>query len=95
MEVIGIALGIFVVYFSYISSLGLYEDDFFFIGNSLHTSFSALLQYSLHCFQTFPEGRPLGFVLPAWFTFVGEHVGGLVGIYLIAYGILVINALLV
>lgn len=49
---------------------GLYEDDFFFIGDAMARDISYLPRRFVNDFTTFPEGRPIGFFAAAVFAFV-------------------------
>lgn len=77
-----VAIATFAYYFK-VSGFGLYEDDFVFVGVPI--SFSSLNDLWLAIFHEmvhWPEGRPLGFILPLVFSYLGEQAfHSLVGLY--------------
>ncbi len=87
-------LTIWVAHFFYFLDFGLYEDDYAFVGPALDWSLRDLLDHTAAVFASWPQGRPLVFFLPQALSFIGSQLGGLHAIYLIAYVMIAINALL-
>lgn len=79
--------------FSLSGRLGLYEDDYFFIGYAMGDD-GAYLADRLRNVASWPQGRPVGFLLPALLTFVGDHLGGLQAIYVVGFLVVSLNAFL-
>lgn len=85
-----------VAHFWYFQERGVYEDDLAHIVPYMDASFDDLMSFSKDVLsETFKTGRPLGKIIPALLTFMGMHLGGLSGIFLIAYVVIACNALLV
>jgi hypothetical protein len=93
LALLGSALLVWVAQFHALASLGLYEDDYFFISSAMGQDASYLLQ-RLKVFVTLPQGRPFGFFLPDLLSFVGDKLGGLTAIYLIGFAIVTLNTFL-
>ena len=74
---------------------GLYEDDYSFISPAFGMDFHQLLAHISAMFARWPQGRPLGHSIPSLLSFVGYNLGGLYGLYIIAFFILSLNAFLV
>jgi len=89
-----LALTIWVAHFFQFRGFGLYEDDYAFVSPSFGWNWNDLLIRTASDFSTWPQGRPLGFFLPHFFSFVGFQLGGLDGIYMIAFFIITLNACL-
>jgi hypothetical protein len=73
---------------------GLYEDDYWFISEAMGKNVDYLQRRFITAFTTLPQGRPLGFFLPDFFSFVGDKLGGLPGIYLVGFCVVVLNTFL-
>ncbi len=67
--------------------LGLYEDDHFRIPEAMGMTVAQIGQYiNEHLFNlTITQGRPLHLISIYLFSFLGQKVGGLLGIYVVAY----------
>jgi len=90
-----LSLIIWLAHFLFAHEFGLYEDDYYFISPPFGWDLNKLSIEILNNFETWPQGRPIGFSLPILFSFIGYNLGGLYGIYLIAFLILSLNACLV
>ena len=87
-----LALIIFVAHFLNVLHFGLYEDDYFYI--SPNWNFPAFLDAAKSALLTWPQGRPIGFLLPPLLSFVGSQLGGLPAIYGLGFLILCLNTCL-
>ncbi len=81
-----------LAHFVLAGGFGLYEDDLFLIGSPLAQPNGAYLFEQLDRFVSWPEGRPLHGYVAAVLTIVGSRVGGIAGLWWLAWGILVANA---
>jgi hypothetical protein len=88
-----LALLAWTAQFGSFARLGLYEDDYLFIARVMGAD-PAYLADRLGVFTDWPQGRPLGFFLPDLFSFIGDKLGGLPGIYLVGFVIVVLNSYL-
>lgn len=88
-----IAIAIWVSRFLGFRSFGLYEDDFAFIGGLINLSFPELIA-RLQELNFATQGRPIGFGIDYISAWSGYQLGGLSGVYIIAYSIVLINAIL-
>lgn len=84
---------VWLAHFAAAGSFGLYEDDYLFIGDAFGRDASYLIE-RLQVFRSLPQGRPIGYFLPQLLSFVGDHLGGLRVVYLLAYGVVALNTLL-
>lgn len=83
----------FFAHFFYMSGFGLYEDDYTLINVNWS---GAQVWYSIKdAFASWSYGRPFGYLMMYGFTYIGSKFGGLAGIYLIGYMIVVLNSVLV
>ena len=89
-----LTITIWVVHFSQSLHFGLYEDDWDFIGQPMAWTWGKLLDWVYMCLQHWPQGRPIGFAVVATLAFLGNRIGGLEAIYLIAFGLHVANTLI-
>ncbi|MBV9133131.1 MAG: hypothetical protein JO318_10545, partial [Chloroflexi bacterium] len=80
--------------FHHFRDFGLYEDDYWFISEAMGQPPSYLAARLVKAFTTLPQGRPFGFFLPDLFSFIGDKLGGLSGIYLVGFAIVVLNTFL-
>jgi hypothetical protein len=87
------ALLVWTAQFHRLLDFGLYEDDYFFISSAMGQDPSYLLQ-RLKVFATLPQGRPFGFFLPDLLSFVGDKLGGLIGIYVLGFAVVTLNTFL-
>ncbi len=91
-----LGLIIFTSHFSHIQYLGLYEDDYYYVAETLTydpPTFWHILRYEL---LSWPQGRPLGFTIPQTIVFLTHQIGlGIFTLYLLSFVILTINASLV
>lgn len=77
------------------STFGLYEDDLTFIPSAIETDFNGVLSMISGYFSTLAEqGRPFMWSWVVLFGHLGWRLAGLQGMYLIAYGVWLINILL-
>lgn len=80
--------------FHHFRDFGLYEDDYWFISEAMGRAPSYLADRFVKAFSTLPQGRPFGFFLPDLFSFIGDKIGGLPGIYLVGFLIVTLNTFL-
>jgi len=80
--------------FHHFRDFGLYEDDYWFISEAMGRAPSYLADRFVKAFTTLPQGRPFGFFLPDLFSFIGDKIGGLPGIYLVGFAIVTLNTFL-
>jgi hypothetical protein len=93
---------LFVAWFQGAQSFGLYAEDFLRISRAMHLAPSELLQLSLAALSDpggqlygYPtEGRPLHAVFIFLFSALGSRLGGLPGVYMMGYAIILVNAML-
>jgi hypothetical protein len=93
LELVFLALILWVAHYYLLHSFGLYEDDYAQISPPLGWHLSDILPF-LRWIATWPEGRPLGFPLPYLLAFVGGKLGGLSTIYLFGFLVHTTNAFL-
>jgi hypothetical protein len=87
-----------VVYFAHylrMYAFGLYEDDYWAIAPNFTRPLNQLPDLFLQCFRYWPQGRPLNHSLPTALSAIGYKLGGLPGIYGLAYAWLTLNSALV
>ncbi|MCC7361724.1 MAG: hypothetical protein IT317_19740 [Anaerolineales bacterium] len=92
--VLCLALVTWLAYYSYFRQLGLYEDDYYFIGKPLDYNWAELGTTLREFWGYWPQGRPIGFSLPYLLGFIGSHTVGLPGVYMLAALIVALNAVL-
>jgi hypothetical protein len=74
------------------SGFGLYEDDLTFIPGAIEADFGSIMQMvSGYLFTLAEQGRPLMWSWVVLFAHLGWHLGGLQGMYIIAYFVWLIN----
>ena len=90
------ALGLitWVAYYFHFKQLGLYEDDYYLIGSVLDFRLPELLKDVGWFWTHWPQGRPIQFSLPFLLSYIGSHLGGLPGVYVLAALIVAFNAVL-
>ena len=86
------ALG-WVAHFFAFRKFGLYEDDYFFISYAIGDNGFHLADI-VRDFTSWPEGRPIGFLLPPLFSSIGNRLGGLSAIYVLGFLVVTLNAFL-
>src|SRR5689334_12397415 len=85
---------VWLAQFHHFRDFGLYEDDYWFISEAMGKNWSYLAGRFVTVFTTLPQGRPFGFFLPDLFSFIGDKLGGLTGIYLLGLIIVTLNTYL-
>jgi hypothetical protein len=94
VQVLGLlALVTSVATFLHLRQFGLYEDDYFFVGEVIGNDPAFLIQ-RLGYYASWPQGRPIGFFLPNFFSLVGYKLGGMHALYLLGFAIVLLNAFL-
>jgi hypothetical protein len=94
VQVLGLlALVTWVAYFLHFRQFGLYEDDYFFVGEVFGSDPSVLSQ-RLGYYASWPQGRPIGFLLPNVLALVGSKLGGMHALYLLGFAIVLLNSFL-
>jgi hypothetical protein len=77
------------------AGFGLYEDDLTYIPGAIEASFGEIMQEVSGQLSTMGhQGRPLMWSWVILFSYVGWHLGGLQGMYVIAYLIWLVNIVL-
>ena len=79
--------------FFHFRDFGLYEDDYFFIGQPLVWTGAEFVK-SLEVIWTWPQGRPIGYLLCYVIAYVAGRMGGLQALYGAAYVVQATNVLL-
>jgi hypothetical protein len=88
-----LAITIWIAHFWHSASFGLYADDYIFISQPM-ISGPRLWSFIQTNVLSFAFGRPIGYILFGIPSFLGAKLGGLKGIYWIAYVFATINSLL-
>jgi hypothetical protein len=78
-----------------VADYGFYEDDYWGIVPWLKAPISDLWASTIDLLQTWPTGRPLNHILPPWFSWIGYHIDGFQGIYLLGFLVHSVNAFLI
>ncbi len=94
LELLVLALTIWVAHYFHFGSLGLYEDDYSHTSPALGWGFRDLVNSSVGELAVWDLGRPLGFILGPLLAFVGAQLGGLRAMYIIAYLVQATNGVL-
>jgi hypothetical protein len=83
-------------HFSWFRKMGFYEDDHFFAASVMTMTPHDLAQWIVTLIKRFPEpqGRNLGFALGFLLPYIGYHLGGLPGMFVVGYVIFGLNTLL-
>lgn len=78
------------------SEFGFYEDDFWRVTTSMHEPASVLGRHLIELFENYgrTQGRPLHDGLIRIFSYAGAQLGGLRGVYLLAFFCVALNAIL-
>ncbi len=77
-----------------LTAFGLYEDDYAMVVPALGQNLSNFISTLFHFFRGWPTGRPLGFAICHFLSFIGNNVAGLPGMYFIGYLIITTNSYL-
>lgn len=80
--------------YTYVFQFGLYSDDYAVLSGHIGQSWSALMQHIGHIWQSLPQGRPVGYTVHLLLSWSGFQLGGIVGMYAMAWGVLTLNACL-
>lgn len=88
------AVLVWTAQFHHFRDFGLYEDDYWFVSEAMGKNLDYLLGRLHTAFTALPQGRPFGFFLPDFFSFVGDKLGGLPAIYLLGFAIVTVNTFL-
>jgi hypothetical protein len=91
---LAIAAVSWIAQFHHLRDFGLYEDDYWFISQAMGKDPSYLVARFEKVFTTLPQGRPFGFFLPDLLSWIGDRLGGLQGIYLLGFAVIVLNSFL-
>lgn len=89
-----IALITWIAHFWYFNHLGLYEDDYAFIGNILTMDFSRFVDSVKNMNLAFFQGRVVGFNILFFSAYFAGKLGGLPLIYISAYLLVLTNNIL-
>jgi hypothetical protein len=81
-------------HFAHFRQFGFYEDDHYFAAPTMNWTPADAVHWIVENTRHFPEpqGRPVGFVLGGILPWIGWHLGGLPGMYLVGYVIFAVNA---
>ena len=90
-----VILGAFAGSFCRLNEFGFYEDDYWAVVPYLYDDAGDIWHQIGCAFQWWPTGRPLQYVLPQLFGWLGFQSGHIWGIYLLCAVVIVANALLV
>jgi hypothetical protein len=93
----GLVLACVVLFSLYVrvADYGFYEDDYWGIVPFFKTPPSDLWASTIDDLQNWPTGRPLNHILPPWFAWIGYHIDGVQGIYLLGFLVHSVNAFLI
>jgi hypothetical protein len=83
-----------IAHFYLAPSFGLYEDDYAVVSPAFSWEAGDFFRQLVGVFRDWPGGRPLTFFLPPLMGGVGEEIGGLTGIYVLAFAVVACNACL-
>ena len=89
-----LAATIWVAHFLYSGTFGYYEDDYAHITPALSWNWTILTNQLIWVFEVWPQGRPLNFFLPQFFSLFSNRLGGLGCTYILAFVIQTINVTL-
>jgi hypothetical protein len=89
-----IAFITWIAHFWYFNNLGLYEDDYFFVSQTISMSFSEFCDFVKTMTLSFFQGRIVGFNILFLSAYFGGHLGGLPIVYIIAYLLALTNNIL-
>jgi hypothetical protein len=96
-DLLALALIVFCVLignFLFTSEFGLYEDDHLFVLPAFSWSWQQCWNYVVHDFQSWPQGRPLGFALTKVVSYITAQFNTLLPGYLIGAGLIILNGYL-
>jgi hypothetical protein len=93
LDLLILALILWVAHYLQYHQLGLYEDDYAQISQPLGWKLADLSNY-LRVVATWPQGRPLHYLLPHALAFGGGKLGGLSTVYILGFLIQTTNAFL-
>jgi hypothetical protein len=86
-----LAIVTWIANFWYFRDLGIYEDDYPYVGLQMKLSLAQLCDLIKNNFMTFFQGRPIGFSLQSVAVLLGSYLGGLNLLYFISYCIILTN----
>jgi hypothetical protein len=89
-----LAVMTWIANFWHFGSLGLYEDDYFFIGEPIRMNFPEFFDLVKSMTSNFSQGRVVGFNIVFLSAFIGGHLGGIKLVYVIAFIFALINNIL-
>src|SRR5258708_28569266 len=78
-----------------VADYGFYEDDYWGIVPWFKTPVAELWGKTISHLETWPTGRPLNYILPKWFSWLGYHLAGVEGIYFLGFLVHSLNAFLI
>jgi hypothetical protein len=82
---------LFLSHFLLFRSFGVYEDDSDYIVKVYKASSHIIRTDLLRCFTLWPQGRPIGFAFPHFIAWIGSILGGLDMIYILSFGLILLN----
>jgi len=85
---------LFMSHFLLFRRFGIYEDDIDFIVKFYQIKPVVIWNDMVTCLTTWPQGRPLGFALPHLFAWAGSSIGGMMGIYLLSFILILLNVII-
>gem|GEM_PF-3537231 len=84
LVLIFICLFAFFAKFLFFRSFGLYEDDYWAVAPGFSMKLPEVLHRVIDCIIQWPQGRPLNHFLPPSFGYLGNAIGGLSSLYVLA-----------
>ena len=84
----------YISHFRYFKKFGFYEDDFFNIVFNFNQNLESIIQFVISRSTSWIQGHPL-LLLTGVLTYIGDKIGGLSGLYVLAFIIIFINSYLV
>jgi hypothetical protein len=99
MWMLGLSLGlvVFVAHYAHFGRMGLYQDDYAFVGTSLGHSTTAAIHNVKSSLSHWPQGRPVGFAISEILTAIVTRCsteGSLALVYLAGFAVVWLNSVL-
>ena len=92
LDLVLLAATVWLAHFYHFRSLGLYEDDYTHTSPALGWNAGEAARWVLASLTSWDLGRPLGYALGAILSFLGAQLGGLPGMYVLAFVVHALNA---
>ncbi|WP_216351247.1 hypothetical protein [Leptolyngbya sp. 'hensonii'] len=85
---------VWLAHFLNFRHFGLYHDDYYFVSLSLEKTGAEMAKRIGTALIQWPQGRPIGFSITFLLSFIGDHLGGIPAIYLLACSLITLNTIL-